>query len=137
MNVYILSLKKYLSTFYAKKIKIYSNNGDISVYSGHAPLLSYFIYGIIYIEEDINKHVIFISEGIVEIKHNKITILANVIELCKNWNKFDIKNDIFLAKNNLKKSIIKNISLEIKKQKLILKKSEMRLKALLMVQELK
>lgn len=100
LNLNIVSFKKYIFFKDIKSVKAPGLKGYLSVYINHTPLLTFLKSGLINIIKNNNfKKNIYISQGILEIKHNIINIIADFfIDIKKLDKKKLINKKIYLKK---------------------------------------
>jgi F-type H+-transporting ATPase subunit epsilon len=79
MNLQIITPEKKLFEGEVKLVKVPGSNGSFEVLKNHAPIISTLVSGTIKIITDQNKkETVQINSGIIEVKTNKITVLALV-----------------------------------------------------------
>lgn len=74
----VVSLERQIFLGIVKKIKVVGCEGEMEVFSGHAPLLTCIKPGILHIVCVNTLEYIYLSGGILEIQGNIVTILADV-----------------------------------------------------------
>lgn len=113
----------------AKMINLRGENGEMGISYGHSQLLSTIPPGIIRIEQNTTKNILYISGGIIEIQPDHVIVLADKMEQAKNLDKTVAESDKLDAESVIRKA--KDIStFELKKAKRTLAEADARLLAL-------
>ena len=113
----------------AKIVHLHGESGEMGIIYGHAPLLSNMPPGVIRIDGENSKDILYISGGIVEIQPNQIIVLADIMQKAQYLNKETIEKNIFKAKSMIKeKNTISIVTL--KQAKKIIAESKACLKAI-------
>ncbi|CAL4041941.1 ATP synthase epsilon chain [Buchnera aphidicola (Pemphigus populi)] len=75
----IVSVEKSIFSGLVKKIQISGSEGELGIYPGHAPLLTFIKPGYIYFLNHLDKEeYVYISSGILEVQPSIITVLADI-----------------------------------------------------------
>lgn len=73
----VVSAEKQLFSGRAESIQVTGSEGELGIFSGHAPLLTAITPGMIRITTPEGEEVIYLSGGMLEVQPNMVTVLAD------------------------------------------------------------
>lgn len=74
----VVSAEKQMFSGLVENIQVTGSEGELGIFSSHAPLLTTIKPGMVRIvKEDGNKEYVYLSGGILEVQHNTVTVLAD------------------------------------------------------------